>query len=182
MNWQVYSKQGTHLKTYVYSLSIPTAASFISLVVGPLVVLPDRHNPTVSYFGLPGYIPELQCSVSFFHSVFSLYEEYLGAPFPFGCYNQVFIPGEASISSSSVGSSMAIFSADLLADEHIIDQAIGTRIKLANRLAQQWFGNFITPEAAGDGNTSPALEEYVDADTGRWVVYCTEFRFLNLVS
>jgi hypothetical protein len=54
----------------------------------------------------------------------SLYEEYLGAPFPFGCYNQVFIPGEASISSSSVGSSMAIFSADLLADEHIIDQVV----------------------------------------------------------
>jgi hypothetical protein len=52
----------------------------------------------------------------------SLYEEYLVAPFHFGCYNQVFIPGEASISSSSVGSSMAIFSADLLADEHIIDQ------------------------------------------------------------
>ncbi len=75
MNWQVYSKQGTHLKTYVYSLSIPTAASFISLVVGPLVVLPDRHNPTVSYFGLPGYISELQCSVSFFHSVFRCFFE-----------------------------------------------------------------------------------------------------------
>ncbi len=75
MNWQVYSKQGTHLKTYVYSLSIPTAASFISLVVGPLVVLPDCHNPTVSYFGLPGYISELQCSVSFFHSLFRCFFE-----------------------------------------------------------------------------------------------------------
>ena len=52
----------------------------------------------------------------------SLYEEYLGAPFPFGCYKQVFLPGDAVISTSTIGASLATFSADLLADEHIIDQ------------------------------------------------------------
>jgi len=52
----------------------------------------------------------------------SLYEEYLGAPFPFGCYKQVFLPGDAVISTNSIGASVATFSADLLADEHIIDQ------------------------------------------------------------
>lgn len=71
---QVYSKQGTHLKTYVYSLTIPTVASSISLVVAPLIVLPDRHNPTVSHLCLPGYESTLQCSVSFFHSVFRYHQ------------------------------------------------------------------------------------------------------------
>lgn len=55
-------------------------------------------------------------------SISSLYEEYLGAPFPFGCYKQVFLPGDAVISTTSIGASVATFSADLLADEHIIDQ------------------------------------------------------------
>lgn len=30
-------------------------------------------------------------------------------------------------------------------------QAIGTRIKLAHALAQQWFGVFITPDSPADG-------------------------------
>ncbi|XP_024359807.1 transcription initiation factor TFIID subunit 2 isoform X2 [Physcomitrium patens] len=147
---QVYSKEGTHLKTYVYSLSIPIAASFVSLVVAPLVVLPDRHHSNVSHLCMPGMDATLNASVNTFHSVFSLYEEYLGAPFPFECYKQVFLPGDAVFSTSSVGASLATFSADLLADEHIIDQAISTRIKLAHALAQQWFGIFIIPDSAGD--------------------------------
>ncbi|XP_024402345.1 transcription initiation factor TFIID subunit 2 isoform X1 [Physcomitrium patens] len=147
---QVYSNEGTHLKTYVYSLPIPTAASYVSLVVAPLVVLPDRHHSNVSHLCMPGLEATLNSSINTFHTVFSLYEEYLGAPFPFGCYKQVFLPGDAVISTSSVGASLATFSADLLADEHIIDQAISTRIKLAYALAQQWFGIFITPDSPAD--------------------------------
>jgi len=66
------------------------------------------------------YLVELCCV--FFVSFSSLYEEYLGAPFPFGCYKQVFLPGDAVISTNSIGASVATFSADLLADEHIIDE------------------------------------------------------------
>lgn len=62
-------------------------------------------------------------------SFFSLYQEYLGAAFPFPCYQQVFLPGSAVITTSSIGASYATFSADLLADEHIIDQVeFGTSV------------------------------------------------------
>lgn len=70
MSEQVYSKEGTHLKTYVYSLSIPIAASFVSLVVAPLVVLPDRHHSNVSHLCMPGMDATLNASVNTFHSVF----------------------------------------------------------------------------------------------------------------
>lgn len=33
----------------------------------------------------------------------------------------------------------------------VVVQAIGTRIKLAHALAQQWFGIFITPDSPADG-------------------------------
>lgn len=66
----MYSNLGTHLKTYVYSLAIPITASSVSLVVAPLVVLPDRHHPTVSHLCLPGLDSTLHSSISFFHTVF----------------------------------------------------------------------------------------------------------------
>ncbi|KAJ7565528.1 hypothetical protein O6H91_02G064000 [Diphasiastrum complanatum] len=146
--YQIFSTEDRHLKTFVYSLEIPTAASFISLVVAPLIILPDRQNSLLSHMCMPGKTSQLQCSVSFFHSVFSFYEDYLGSPFPFGCYKQVFIDPE--VSSMFVGASVAIFSSHLLVDERIIDQAITTRIKLAYALAQQWFGVFITPDTTND--------------------------------
>jgi hypothetical protein len=67
---QVFSREGTHLKTYVYSLPIPTTASFVSLVVAPLVVLPDRHLSNVSHLCLPGMDATLNASISTFHTVF----------------------------------------------------------------------------------------------------------------
>jgi transcription initiation factor TFIID subunit 2 len=54
----------------VYSLAIPITASSVSLVVAPLVVLPDRHHPTVSHLCLPGLDSTLHSSISFFHTVF----------------------------------------------------------------------------------------------------------------
>lgn len=66
----MYSNEGTHLKTYVYSLPIPTAASYVSLVVAPLVVLPDRHHSNVSHLCMPGLEATLNSSINTFHTVF----------------------------------------------------------------------------------------------------------------
>ncbi|KAL2651150.1 hypothetical protein R1flu_019278 [Riccia fluitans] len=148
---QVYRDEGSFLKTYAYDLSIPTTASYISLVVAPLVVLPDRSNPTISHMCMPGDSTKLQCTVNFFHLLSSTYEEYLGAPFPFGCYKQVFIDSESASSSVCIGASMVTISSHLLVDDRIIDQAFSTQVKLAHSLAQQWFGVFITPETPADG-------------------------------
>ncbi|CAM6102974.1 unnamed protein product [Calypogeia fissa] len=148
--YQVYSAAGPHLKTYAYSMSIPITANYISLVVAPVVILPDRSNVTISHMCMPGDASRLQCTVNFFHLLFSAYEEYLGAPFPFGCYKQVFIESESTISSVSVGASMVTLSSHLLVDERIIDQAFVTQVKLAHALAQQWFGVYITPDTPAD--------------------------------
>eukprot|EP00250_Pteridium_aquilinum_P006300 c16246_g1_i1 orf=741-4946(+) len=148
--YQVISKEGSHLKTYVYNLDIPVEARFISLVVAPLEVQAERQNTSISHFCIPTRGLHLQCTISFFYSVFSFYEDYLGASFPFGSYSHVFVDSELMMTSSSVGAAMTILSSHLLVDERIIDQTMNTRIKLAHALAQQWFGVYISPESPND--------------------------------
>lgn len=61
--------------------------------------------------------------LSYYARVFcSTYEEYLGAPFPFGCYKQVFVDSESILFAPSFGASMVTLSSHLLVDERIIDQ------------------------------------------------------------
>lgn len=149
--YQVISKDDPPRKTYVYSVNVPVAAEFITLAVAPFEVLPDRHNGVISHMCMPSDLSKLHCTVSFFHNVFSFYEEYLAATFPFGSYTQVFIDSETALSSTCVGASVSTFSSHLLYDERVIDQVISTRIKLAYALAQQWFGIYITAETSNDG-------------------------------
>ncbi|XP_078179654.1 TBP-associated factor 2 isoform X1 [Carex rostrata] len=144
--YQVLTKDDPPRKTFVYKLTSPVSAHHISLVVGPIEVLPDSHNNVVSHMCLSPNSPKLQHTVGFFHTVYSYYEEYLGGPFPFGSYKQIFLPSEVLVSSTSLGASMCVFSSDLLYDERVLDQAIDTRIKLAHALARQWFGVYMTAE------------------------------------
>ncbi|XP_077241077.1 TBP-associated factor 2 isoform X2 [Tasmannia lanceolata] len=147
---QVLSKDDPPRKTYVYSLNVPVSAGWISLVVAPFEIFPDRHSSLLSYMCLPASLSMLRNTVGFFHSAFSHYEDYLSASFPFGSYKQVFIPPDMATSAMSLGASMCIFSTQLLFDEKVIDQTIDSRIKLAYALASQWFGVFITAEAPAD--------------------------------
>ncbi|KAI5660153.1 hypothetical protein M9H77_28946 [Catharanthus roseus] len=148
--YQVLSKDDPPRKTYVYRLDIPVAARWISLVVAPFEIFPDRHNAMLSHICLPSNLAKLRNTVGFFHSAFSHYEEYLSAPFPFGSYSQIFIAPEMAISSLSLGASLSIFSSQVLFDEKVIDQTIDTRVKLAYALARQWFGVYITSETPND--------------------------------
>lgn len=147
---QVLTKDDPPQKTYVYRLDVPVAAQWISLAVAPFEILPDRHRGLLSYFCLPSNLSKLRNTVVFFFNAFSHYEDYLSASFPFGSYTQVFIAPEMTVSSWSSGASMSIFSSHLLFDEKLINQTIGTRIKLAHALARQWFGVYITPEDPND--------------------------------
>ncbi|XXG51107.1 hypothetical protein AAC387_Pa02g4956 [Persea americana] len=148
--YQVMSKDDPPRKTYVYKLSTPVTAEWISLAVAPFEIFPDRHNSLLSHMCLPSSLSKLQNTVGFFHNAFSHYEDYLSSSFPFGSYKQVFISPEMAVSSMSLGASMCIFSSQVLFDEKVIDQTIDTRIKLAYALARQWFGMFITAEAQND--------------------------------
>nr|CAD1826469.1 unnamed protein product [Ananas comosus var. bracteatus] len=148
--YQVLSKDDPSRKTYVYKLSTPVNAGWISLAVGPFKILPDRHNTNVSHMCFSPNFSKLQNTVEFFHNAFSYYEDYLSMSFPFDSYKQIFIPSEVTVSSVSLGASMCTFSSDVLYDENVIDQTIDTRIKLAYSLARQWFGVFITAEEPND--------------------------------
>ncbi|KAK1287753.1 hypothetical protein QJS10_CPB19g01579 [Acorus calamus] len=148
---QVLSKDDPTRKTFVYKLTSPVSASWISLAVAPFEIFPDRYNGgIISHMSLPSHLSRLQNTVVFFHSAFRHYEDYLSASFPFASYKQVFIPPEMSISSMSLGASMCIFSSQILHDEKVIDQTINARIKLAYALARQWFGIYITAESSND--------------------------------
>ncbi|KAF6168935.1 hypothetical protein GIB67_038432 [Kingdonia uniflora] len=148
--YQVLSKDDPPRITYVYRLNVPVTAEWISLAVAPLEILPDRHIGLLSHMCMSPSFSMLRNTVGFFHNAYSHYEDYLSAPFPFGSYKQVFIVPEMTISSVSLGASMGIFSSQLLFDEKVIDQTIGTRIKLAHALARQWFGVYITAETSSD--------------------------------
>ncbi|ESQ27774.1 hypothetical protein EUTSA_v10018013mg [Eutrema salsugineum] len=148
--YQVMCKEDTTKKTYVYELAIPIAPRWVSLVAGPLEVLPDQTNFLISNLCLPHDLLRLGNTMEFFHEAYSYYEDYLSAKFPFGFYKQVFLPPEIVVCSSSLGASLSVFSSHMLYDERVIDQTIDTRIKLASALAKQWFGVYITPESPND--------------------------------
>ncbi|XP_044947352.1 transcription initiation factor TFIID subunit 2 isoform X3 [Hordeum vulgare subsp. vulgare] len=148
--YQVLSKEDPPRKTYVYKLSTPVSAQWISLVVGPFEVLPDKNGISVSHMCLSPTLSKLDNTISFFHDAYSCYEDYLAASFPFGLYKQIFLPSEMVVSPTSFGASTCIFSADILNDEKVIDQIIGTRIKLAYALARQWFGIYTSAEEPND--------------------------------
>ncbi|CAL5064440.1 unnamed protein product [Urochloa decumbens] len=148
--YQVLSKDDPSKKTYVYKVNTPVSAQWISLVVGPLEVLPDRNDISVSHICLSPALSKLQNTITFFHDAYSCYEDYLAAPFPLGLYKQIFLPPEMTVLPTSIGASTCIFSSDILHDEKVIDQIIGTRIKLAYALAKQWFGIYTSAEEPSD--------------------------------
>ncbi|KAF8695253.1 hypothetical protein HU200_037470 [Digitaria exilis] len=148
--YQVLSKEDPSKKTYVYKLNTPVSAQWISLVVGPLEVLPDSNDISVSHICLSPALSKLQNTITFFHDAYSCYEDYLAAQFPLGLYKQIFLPPEMTVLPTSLGASTCIFSSDILHDEKVIDQIIGTRIKLAYALAKQWFGIYTSAEEPND--------------------------------
>ncbi|KAL0701686.1 hypothetical protein Bca4012_057808 [Brassica carinata] len=148
--YQAMCKEDTTQKTYVYELAIPIAPRWVSLVAGPLEVLPDQTNFVISNLCLPHDLSRLRNTMEFFHEAYSYYEDYLSAKFPFGFYKQVFLPPEIVVCSSTLGASLSVFSSHMLYDERVIDQIIDTRIKLASALAKQWFGVYIVPESPND--------------------------------
>ncbi|XP_062199068.1 transcription initiation factor TFIID subunit 2-like [Phragmites australis] len=148
--YQVLSKEDPSRKTYVYKLNTPVSAQWISLVVGPLEVLPDRNDISASHICLSPALSKLENTIAFFHDAYSCYEDYLATPFPFGLYKQIFLPSEMTVSPTSLGASTCIFSSDILHDEKVIDQIIGTRIRLAYALSKQWFGIYTSAEEPND--------------------------------
>jgi transcription initiation factor TFIID subunit 2 len=67
---QVLSKEDPPRKTYVYKLNTPVSAQWISLVVGPFEVLPDKNGISVSHMCLSPTLSKLENTISFFHDAY----------------------------------------------------------------------------------------------------------------
>ncbi|PWA22538.1 hypothetical protein CCH79_00018170 [Gambusia affinis] len=146
-------------KTFHYVLPIPTAAPNISLAVGPFEILVDPYMHEVTHFCLPQLLPLLKHSMSYLHEIFEFYEEILTCRYPYSCFKTVFVD-EAYVQVSSYAS-MSIFSTNLLHSPMIIDQTPQTRRCLAQALAQQFFGCFISRMSWADEWVLKGISGYI---------------------
>ncbi|ESO05362.1 hypothetical protein HELRODRAFT_191453 [Helobdella robusta] len=129
-------------KTYHYYLATPTAAPNIALSIGPFEVWVDPNMHEVTNFCLPHLLPILKHTTSFLHEVFEFYEELLSTRYPYTCYKQVFI--DMAYDDVSPYATMAICSTNLLHSKRIIDQTPISQRLLAEAVAKQFFGCFIS--------------------------------------
>uniref|UniRef100_A0A3Q2XJK1 Transcription initiation factor TFIID subunit 2 n=1 Tax=Hippocampus comes TaxID=109280 RepID=A0A3Q2XJK1_HIPCM len=146
-------------KTFHYVLPIPTAAPNISLAVGPFEILVDPYMHEVTHFCLPQLLPLLKHSMSYLHEIFEFYEEILTCRYPYSCFKTVFVD-ESYVQVSSYAS-MSIFSTNLLHSAMIIDQTPLTRRCLAQALAQQFFGCFISRMSWADEWVLKGISGYI---------------------
>uniref|UniRef100_A0A672LV18 Transcription initiation factor TFIID subunit 2 n=1 Tax=Sinocyclocheilus grahami TaxID=75366 RepID=A0A672LV18_SINGR len=146
-------------KTFHYMLPIPTAAPNISLAVGPFEILVDPYMHEVTHFCLPQLLPLLKHTMSYLHEIFEFYEEILTCRYPYSCFKTVFVD-EAYVQVSSYAS-MSIFSTNLLHSGMIIDQTPVTRHCLAQALAQQFFGCFISRMSWADEWVLKGISGYI---------------------
>ncbi|XP_041045460.1 transcription initiation factor TFIID subunit 2 isoform X5 [Carcharodon carcharias] len=146
-------------KTFHYMLTIPTAAPNISLAVGPFEILVDPYMHEVTHFCLPQLLPLLKHTTSFLHEIFEFYEEILTCRYPYAYYKTVFVD-EAYVEVASYAS-MSILSTNLLHSAMIIDQTPLTRRCLAQALAQQFFGCFISRMSWSDEWVLKGISGYI---------------------
>ncbi|KAJ1193875.1 hypothetical protein NDU88_003171 [Pleurodeles waltl] len=146
-------------KTFHYMLTIPTASPNIALAVGPFEILVDPYMHEVTHFCLPQLLPLLKHTTSYLHEVFEFYEEILTCRYPYSCFKTVFID-EAYVDVAAYAS-MSIFSTNLLHSAMIIDQTPLTRRCLAEALAQQFFGCFISRMSWSDEWVLKGISGYI---------------------
>ncbi|XP_048220089.1 LOW QUALITY PROTEIN: transcription initiation factor TFIID subunit 2-like [Perognathus longimembris pacificus] len=159
----VYS-HGMRKKTFHYMLTTPTAASNISLAVGPFEILEDPHMRDVTHFCLPPLLPLLKHTTSSLHQVFEFYEDVLSCRYPYSCFKTVFVD-EAYVEVAAYAS-MSIFSTNLLHSARIIDETPLTRRCLAQSVAQQFFGCFLARMSWSDEWVLKGISGYL---YGLWV-------------
>lgn len=99
-------------------------------------------------FALPGRAKSTAYTVSFLAQALAFFERYLGMPFPYSSYKQVFV--ENTYNPIAAGATIALFSTHLLIDETIIDQTYETMTFLCRALVAQWFGHYVVQKTWAD--------------------------------
>ncbi|KAF7285639.1 hypothetical protein GWI33_010292 [Rhynchophorus ferrugineus] len=146
-------------KTYHYTLNVPTCAPNISLAVGPFEIYVDPYMHEVTHFCLPGLLPLLKVTTRYMHEAFEFYEETLSNRYPYSCYKQVFV--DESYEDFHSYATMSILSVNLLHSAVIIDQVYITRKSMAQAIAEQFFGCFISMQNWSDMWLNKGISQYL---------------------
>ncbi|BES95185.1 Transcription initiation factor TFIID [Nesidiocoris tenuis] len=146
-------------KTYYYSLNVPCSAPNIGLAVGPFEIYVDPYMHEVTHFCLPGLMNCLKTSARYMHEAFEFYEETLANRYPYTCYKQVFVD-EADVPLHAY-TTLSILSTNLLHSAAIIDQTYITRTAMAQAVAEQFFGCFISMQHWSDAWLPKGIASYL---------------------
>lgn len=146
-------------KTFHYTLNVPTCAPNISLAVGPFEIYVDPFMHEVTHFCLPQLLPLLKVTSRFMHEAFEFYEETLSNRYPYSCYKQVFVD-EVAYDFKSYAT-MSILNTNLLHSAVIIDQVYETRKIMAQAIAEQFFGCFISMQNWSDMWLPKGISQYL---------------------
>ncbi|CAH1119125.1 unnamed protein product [Phaedon cochleariae] len=146
-------------KTFHYSLNVPTCAPNISLAVGPFEIFVDPYMHEVTHFCLPSLLPLLKVTTRYMHEAFEFYEETLSNRYPYSCYKQVFV--DETHEDYRSYATMSILSVNLLHSAVIIDQVYITRKAMAQAIAEQFFGCFISMQNWSDVWLNKGISQYL---------------------
>ncbi|KAJ6218446.1 hypothetical protein RDWZM_009603 [Blomia tropicalis] len=162
-------------KRYIYTLNVPTSAPNIGIVVGPFVAVVHPHMHEVVNFCFPSFKQLLLDTCAYTHRIFMHYEEMLNTRYPYATYKQVFV--DNMISKYEPYSTLSILSINLLHSKHVIEQAYVTRRILAQAIAEQYFGCFISMQSTTDAWLTRGISGYLASDYFKKAFGNNEYRY-----
>ncbi len=133
----------TNKKKFHFYVTQPTCAPNIGLVVGRFECQQDENISELIYYSDPVLMDLVKNSCAFLQDAFEFYEDILGKHYPHTSpFKLIFVYDTHE--DCFHYSNMAILNVCLLHSKQIIEQTFLTRRLIANALARQYFGCFIT--------------------------------------
>ncbi|XP_026742462.1 transcription initiation factor TFIID subunit 2-like [Trichoplusia ni] len=146
-------------KTFHYLVNTPACAPNIALSIGPFETYVDPFMNEVTHYCLPNLLQILKNTVRYLHEAFEFYEETLSTRYPYPCYKQVFV--DETEDDATAYTTMSILSTHLLHSIAIIDQTYISRKAMAQAVAEQFFGCFITMQNWSDLWLAKGIPDYL---------------------
>ena len=162
-------------KRFIYSLQVPTSAPNIGLVVGPFVPVVHSDMHEVIHFSFPSLKSLLRDTCEHTHRIFTYYEELLNARYPYTNYKQVFV--DNMLAKYESYATLSIFSINLLHSKHVIEQTYISRRVLAQAIAEQYFGCFISMQSTADAWLTRGISGFLAYDYYKKAFGNNEYRY-----
>ncbi len=162
------------LKRFTYSLQVPTSAPNIGLVVGPFVPVVHPHMHEVVSFAFPTLKSLLPATTEQTHKIFMHYEELLNTRYPYATYKQVFV--DNLVAKYEAYATLSLINISQLHSKAVIEQTYISRRVLAQAIAEQYFGAFISMQTTADAWLTRGISGYLAYDYVRKAFGNNEYR------